>query len=486
MSPLDALVIAPLAFALASLGMGRRGAWLIVIAAPVMIALAVWLCVQVWAAPVGHSVGGWAPPLGIAIRADGLSAAFMLASAVAAGLIGLFALGEFAPPKDGETARSHTFWPLLYLLWAAVNAIFASADLFNLYVALELLTIAAVALAGFGALKAALRYFMVALLGSLSYLLGAVLIYAAYGTLDMGLLAQRAEADLPTLLAAGFITAGLIAKTALFPLHGWLPPAHGSAPAPASALLSALVVKASFFILLRFWFDAMPGIGGPALAHLLGALGAAAVIYGSVQAIRQTELKPLVAYSTVAQLGYLFLVFPLAGGADEAAPWAAGAWSGGVFHALSHLFAKAAMFLAAGLMLKAAATKTIGGLEGLARAMPVTVFAFAVSAVSLMALPPSGGFMAKYLLLTSALAAGAWIYAAVMIAGGLLAAVYLFRPLARAFAGKETPVIAPTPRWLAAIPLALALLASALGLASAGPYAFIQTGAPLAAEEGLE
>jgi multicomponent Na+:H+ antiporter subunit D len=127
-------------------------------------------------------------------------------------------------------------------------------------------------------------------------------------------------------LALALMTAGLMAKTALFPFHVWLPPAHSGAPAPASALLSALVPKASFLILLRLWFEAMPDRPPQALM-LLAALGAAAVVWGSA-ALAQSRLKMIVAYSTVAQIGYLFLVFPLAGGESAAQPWAAGAWTG--------------------------------------------------------------------------------------------------------------------------------------------------------------
>ena len=113
-------------------------------------------------------------------------------------------------------------------------------------------------------------------------------------------------------VAAALMTAGLIAKTALFPLHLWLPPAHAGAPAAGSALLSALVVKGSFVLIVRLWFDALPGLLGQAAAQALAALGAAAIVFGSVLALRQARLKLLIAYSTIAQIGYLFFLFPLA------------------------------------------------------------------------------------------------------------------------------------------------------------------------------
>ena len=217
------------------------------------------------------------------------------------------------------------------------------------------------------------------------------------------------------------MTAGLLAKTALFPLHLWLPPAHANAPAAASAVLSALVVKASFFLIVRLWFDVMPGLASQAVTTMLATLGAAAILFGSVLALRQARLKLLVAYSTVAQIGYLFLMFPLVAGGH---PWSAEAWNGGVMQTLSHAFAKAAMFLAAGLVAEQLGHDRIAELRGIGRAMPMTVFAFGLGGLSLMGLPPSGGFAAKWLLLQASVESGQWAWAVIMLAGGLLAGGY--------------------------------------------------------------
>ena len=153
------------------------------------------------------------------------------------------------------------------------------------------------------------------------YLLGAALLYGAYGTLDIVLLSRLVRAEPAPWPRPSLMTAGLLAKTALFPLHLWLPPAHAGAPAPASAVLSALVVKGSFFIIVRLWFDVMPGLPSDAAMQILATLGAAAILFGSVLALQQARLKLLVAYSTVAQIGYLFLMFPLA--TSAAARWRA-------------------------------------------------------------------------------------------------------------------------------------------------------------------
>ena len=149
-----------------------------------------------------------------------------------------------------------------------------------------------------------MRYLLFALFGSVLYLLGTALIYGAYGTLDIALLSTRVRPEPAAWIAAALMTMGLLAKTALFPLHLWLPPAHAGAPAPGSAVLSALVVKGSFFLIVRLWFDAMPGFMNFAAAQLLATLGAGAILFGSVLALRQQRLKLLIAYSTVAQIGY--------------------------------------------------------------------------------------------------------------------------------------------------------------------------------------
>ena len=214
-----------------------------------------------------------------------------------------------------EARAPLVFWTLLMAVWGALNIVFLGSDLFNLFVALELLTFGAVPLVCLDGraetLAAALRYLLFALLGSVLYLLGTALLYGAYGTLDIVLLSGRVRPEPATWVAAALMTVGLLAKTALFPLHLWLPPAHAGAPAPASAVLSSLVVKASFFLIVRLWFDVMPGLPSEAAGQLLGTLGAAAIVFGSVLALRQARLKLLIAYSTVAQIGYLFLLFPL-------------------------------------------------------------------------------------------------------------------------------------------------------------------------------
>jgi multicomponent Na+:H+ antiporter subunit D len=268
------------------------------------------------------------------------------------------------------------------------------------------------------------------------------------------------------------MTGGLAAKTALFPLHAWLPPAHAGAPAPASAILSALVVKGSFHILLRLWFFVfglgMPGAGAETALLLLGLLGGAAILWGSLLALRQVSLKRLIAYSTVAQLGYLFVMFPLlpelgAGGGGET--WNGNAWNGGIYHALSHALAKGAMFLAAGSMSYAVADDAIDSISGVAHRLPMSFLAFGIGGLSLAGIPPSGGFVAKWLLLTAALESGHWFWATVVAVGGLLTLAYVLMVARYALEVRaEPPGFREVPRRMEWAAMGLAILAVILGL----------------------
>ncbi len=458
------------------------------------IAIAVAVALPQSGDPIVYLLGGWAPPLGVALRADGLSAVMMVMTAVVICTIGVFARTDFSTPAGTVEARlAFAFWILLLAIWCALNMVFLSGDLFTLYVALELLTFAAVPLVSLDGraetLQAALRYLLFALLGSILYLVGAVLLYGAYGTLDIILLSQQIRGDTPTLVAAALMTVGLLAKTALFPLHLWLPPAHAGAPAAASAVLSALVVKGSFFIVVRLWFDVMPALTSYAGGQLLAILGAAAILFGSVVALRQERLKLLVAYSTVAQIGYLFLMFPLAFSPVTGQFEKGGALVGGLLQAMSHATAKAAMFMSAGLIYAALGHDRITGMGGIGRALPVGVLAFALGGLALVGVPTSGAYLAKELLLQAATETKQWWWTVVIQAGGIFTGAYLFLVLAHALAPADQPVTlrVPVRRIQEAAALALALASLLLGLLPWQAYLPVPrenlSGAPLALED---
>jgi multicomponent Na+:H+ antiporter subunit D len=480
-------VMGPLVGALVSL-QGRpvaiRAGLLIGALSSAGAAVVLWAAVSS-AGPLVYPLAGWNAPLGIELRADGFAVVMLAITALVGAVISLYATAYFGDISHLEARESPAgraaryFAPLWLLIWAALNGIYLSGDLFNLYVLIEILGLSAAALVTLAvtskATVAGMRYLFVSLLGSLFFLLGVVLLYVAGGTLSFTALSEAGlEGGLP-IAALSLMTIGLAAKTALFPLHGWLPPAHAAAPAPGSAVLSALVVKGSFYIIVRLWVDLFGG-GTPEALLVLGLLGAAAVLWGSVLALRQRSLKRLLAYSTVAQLGYLFVMFPLLFG--EGGAWSGDAWAGGIYHALSHAAAKAAMFLAAGSMTYAVARDDLRAISGIAHHHPMTFFAFGLGGMSLAGIPPSGGFLAKWLLLRAAVAEGGWGWAFLIVVGGLLTLAYVLMVLRHALDRSDTPEsFRPVPRRMEWAAMLLALTAVALGVRATEILTLLAVGA---------
>jgi len=473
---LIALVALPLTAALLALLLPRIATALVIFSGLAITASAIALLYGVNTAGALHyELGGWTAGLGIALRADGLSAILLLMIALV-----MFAASVYASAYFGKASERAQFWPLWLLLWTALNALLLSGDLFNLYVTLELLGLSAVALAALSgkhaAVQAALRYLLVGLLGSMLFLVGVALLYAGYATLDLATLTQVVKPGPIAWSALTLMTFGLLLKTALFPLHFWLPPAHGSAPAPVSAVLSALVVKAAFYLVLRLWLDVFADIVTPTAANLLGVLGAGAVLWGSWQALRAERLKLLAAYSTVAQLGYLFLFFPLLL-ALPPGPARDVATGGLVMLALTHGFAKAGLFLAIGIVQQRSGHDNIQELGGMVQRLPLTTFAIALAGVALIGLPPSGTFLGKWQLISAAIATGQWLWVAVTAIGSLLAAAYIFRILGHAFGNQPYPhqaVAVAREEWPA---LLLTLTATlVLGLAGAHVWTLLENG----------
>ncbi|WP_462330114.1 complex I subunit 5 family protein [Thiohalocapsa halophila] len=487
--PVLALLLAPL--------LGARGARLLTLATLLLglgLALAAAAALTAADAPLVYALGGWAAPLGVVLQLDGPAALMLLLTAFVLSAVGLHAARDFGVAAVGRRATL-AFWMLLLGVWAGLNGLFLGRDLFNLYVAIEVLTFSAVPLVclkgGAGQLTAAFRYLLFALLGSALYLLGAGLMLGLHGTLDIGQIAERlgglmtaegvdpAAADesvrLASLVAVALMSTGLLAKTALMPLHLWLPPAHGGAPAPASAVLSALVVKGSFFLLFRLWLDLVPDLRTFDVGLLLGVLGAFAILVGNAMALLQERLKLLVAYSTLAQLGYLFLLFPLAGAGGPAVTAA-------LVQVVSHALAKAALFLLAGRVLVAFGQDRLPELDGFGRALPGTLLVLLLAGLALVGLPPSGGYLVKTLYGQAAGAEG-WWWRLVLDLGGLLSAAYLARILAVALRPPSPAAPGTTPMAGSRVgalgllvPGLLALAALLLGLLPPSLFALLDIG----------
>ncbi|SNY45138.1 multisubunit sodium/proton antiporter, MrpD subunit [Arsukibacterium tuosuense] len=454
------LLVLPLAAALLMLLWPRIAPLLALFSAAVCSFLALQLLLQVSEQGTRYwLLAGWPSGLAIAWQADTLSCLLILLTAVLQLLVGFYAFATRARDK-----LSQGFWPLSSLLQLSLTALWLSRDLFNLYVCLELLALVAVALvslSGRKAIKPALNYLLLSLFGSLCYLLGVVLLYGAYGRLDIAGLVSQWQPNLLTNSALLLMSLGLMLKAALWPLHGWLPAAHAAAPAPVSALLSALVVKGPLFILCLLWLQLASTEQAQAMAPLFAGAGLAALLFGGWSALRTPFAKNLVAYSTVAQLGYATLALGLMLKFDQPLIFAA-LW----LFVLAHALAKAACFLAIGEMSGTLGGKRLTTLKGASQTMPLAMFAFAVAGGSLIGLPPSGGFLAKWALLQ-----GLWLqeqqlfWPLALVLATLLSAAYVFRVVVLAFdrADPVAPDFSPQvlPQWLALLP-ALAVWAMAL------------------------
>lgn len=407
------------------------------------------------------NLGNWNIPLGIRFELGPLTAVLLVFTALIHLLVAIYAWAS----RHSQT-RNTDFWPLSCLLHGSLAALWLSRDLFNWYITLELLGLAAVAMiiiSGPRSHLPALRYLLLSLAASLCYLLGVALFYGRYGILDIHMLAEVVSNEPGTRLAILLLTLGLMLKAALWPLHQWLPAAHAAAPTAVSALLSALVVKGPLFILWMVWSN----LAAPELARqagiLFGIAGIAALVGGGWAALRTPWLKVLVAYSTVAQLGYALLALGLL------LYWQNPEMSTALWlFVLAHGLAKVSMFLAAGEMQATLGSRQVSALNGASQTIPLAMFAFAVAGGSLVGLPPSGGFVAKWVLLQPLLVEPAhWPWALGVLLGTLASAAYVFRVVTIAF-GRVDPSLPghdhdTVAQWLAMLP---ALIVWAMALMS--------------------
>lgn len=399
------------------------------------------------------------PQATVVLVADGLAAGLVLVSATVALLTTLFAVTQ----GPGTGAVGPAYWPLGLALLTGLHGVMLAGDLITAYLMLELVAVTGAALVVLGGgrrrLAAGARYFYAEMAAALAFLSGAALVWLATGTVVLheipGTLTDTAEGR----LGLALLTAGLLLKVPVFPLHFWLPAAHATAASAVSPWLSALVVKSAFVVLARVWLTGPVEVPPAAAAQLLGALGAAAVLWGGVAALRATEVKRLVAYSTVAQLGLLLLIVPLAGaGSDHA-------WVGGVVHAIAHALPKAALLMAVSLL-----AVTMGSTT-------VAVLTIGISAVSLVGLPPTAGFVGKWYLLLASMETGQWWWAVTVVGGGLLTAAYLTRLLQPCLQASSAPGARVVRHPADAVALALALLALVLGLFPETLVLLVQVGA---------
>ncbi len=406
------------------------------------------------------AMGGWDAPLGIRLRHDGLSSLLLLLINGIGLLVGVYSV-EFMK-RYGPAARYHA---LLLLMVAGMNGVVLAGDLFNLYVFVEIAGIASYALVAFGRaaedLEASFRYAVLGSLASSLILAGVVFVYASTGTLDLAHVAAglaNASSTGPVHLAVGLFLAGLALKAALAPFHAWLPDAHPAAPAPVSAMLSGVLIKAiGVYTLCRIVFNVL-GATAEILAALR-ALGVLSMVVGGLLALRQQDLKRLLAYSSIGQVGYVVVGLGLGTPLGLA---------GALFHLVNHAVCKSLLFLDAGAVERAAGTRDLRKLGGLRSAIPVASRTTLVASLSIAGVPPFGGFWSKLLIVMACIQAG---HLGLAVAAALFSVVTLgyqlrlqrdcFEGPAPAAAG---PVVPGTPALMAVPMVALSALCIGLGL----------------------
>jgi multicomponent Na+:H+ antiporter subunit D len=431
--------------------------------------------------PIVYSMGGWVAPWGIELKVGNLAAFFLLVIVGVSLPVALFAKGSLGT-EVGDNERVTRFYVLYLLLCGALAGMALTNDLFNVYVLVEVATLSCCGLVSARnhprASEAAFTYLIMATLGSTFVLGGIGFLYIVTGHLNMGFISQELGKIWQTYphvvwMAFSFMLVGFGVKSALFPLHVWLPDAHSNAPTPASAILSGLAVKGYMICLLKILYCIFGQylIREFALHKILVLVGMVAIIAGSIFAIAQDELKRRLAFSTVAQVGYIFLGFGLVNTKGL---------TGTLFYLGSHAVIKSTLFLAAGAMIAATGKKNISELAGVGRKMPITMAAFTIASLGLVGIPLFSGFVGKWNLILGCLEAGNILPIIVIIVGSVLCATYLFPVIRIAYFEPAPEEDWQDPKLLQNI--ALILLSAAVIILGVLPGPFLELASRAAVE----
>ncbi|MEM8633902.1 MAG: monovalent cation/H+ antiporter subunit D family protein [Pseudomonadota bacterium] len=457
------LVIIPLVAAgVCSFMPNGRSGWIISVAATAVSSLSALLLLgQVQTVPGGvisYALGGWSPPLGIEFRVDALNVLFLLVITGIGFLAALFSWPTVAAEVRQE--KRALFYAAYLTCFTGLAGVAITGDAFNLFVFLEISSIATYVLVALGgnrdrrAFPAAFNYLIMGTIGATFFVIGVGFLYAATGTLNMADISvqlNESGSNRTVQAAFAFIMVGLGIKAAAWPLHLWLPNAYAYAPSFVTMFLSATATKVAIYALVRFLYTVFstdifqPGTD---FVFLLAPLAMIGMLACSFQAIFQSDVRRMLAYSSVAQVGYILLGISMG---------TAAGLSAGLFHLVSHSLLKGALFMAvAGIVLTYQGTR-VSDFAGLGRAAPLTMTAFAIAGFSLIGMPLTAGFQSKWLLLTAMLDRG-WEFAAmVILAASILAVIYVGRVLQAVFfqppanprkVRQEAPLILLVPLWI--------------------------------------
>lgn len=455
--PVLQVVVPLLAAPLCVLLRQRHATWAVAtVASWAALAIAVLLVRQVVdGGTISYALGGWAAPWGIEYRIDALNAVLLLIVALVGSVVMPYARLSVAAEVDEE--KIYLFYTAYLLCFAGLLGIAATGDAFNVFVFLEISSLSTYALVSLGrdrrALRAAYQYLILGTIGATFILVGVGLAYMVTGTLNMADLAERLPAmagNRTVRVALAFLTVGICLKLALFPLHLWLPNAYTYAPSTVSAFLAATATKVSVYMLLRFLFS----VFGAAFAFeamlldiALLPLAVLAMFVGSLVAIFQHDVKRMMAYSSVAQIGYIVLGISF----DSVTGLTAT-----IVHLVNHAVTKGGLFLLLGAVMAGMGDITLSRVHGIGRVMPLTAFGIVLCGLSLIGVPGTAGFVSKWYLILAALEKGQWWLVFLILASSLLAVAYVWRfveaayfhaPHADLATVREAPAGLAIPAW---------------------------------------
>ena len=405
---------------------------------------------------ISYAIGSWPPPWGIEYRVDQLSSFILLLISGMAAITLLYSRASIEHEIPRE--QHYLFYAMFALCLTGLLGITITGDAFNIFVFLEISSLSSYALIALGrdrrALVASYQYLVMGTIGATFIVVGIGLLYLMTGTLNLADMAIRISAVTemrPILVALAFLTVGISLKLALFPLHQWLPNAYTYAPSVVSAFLAATATKVSIYVLIRFYYS----VFGESLIfqklllpQIMLVLSLAAMFAASAIAIFQHDLKRLLAYSSVAQIGYITLGLSF----DSVT-----GLSASIMHVFNHAVTKGALFLLVGCAVAIAGGSALSRLAGLGRTMPLTCFGIVIGGLSLIGVPGTAGFVSKWYLILAALEKGQWWLAIAIVASSLLAVAYVWRfvevayfrtPPADLATQREAPLSLLVPAWI--------------------------------------
>ena len=422
-----------------------------VLAIIAMLVLTLMSCYAIGNSGIYH-LGGWPTPVGLDMRLDDLATLLLLAVNVVGLAVALYSVDYMRR----FTARSH-FYSLFLLMVTGMNGVVLAGDLFNLYVFLEVAAIASYSLVAFGCaheeLEASFKYIVLGSLSSALILIGVALVYGITGTLNLAHIATRIAQtgmDAPLLLAFGLFICGFSFKSALVPFHAWLPDAHPSAPAPVSAMLSGVLIKAiGIYVLARLAFNVF-GVTDNELS-MLRWLGLLSMVVGGFLAAGQKDIKRLFAYSSISQVGFMVLGLGLGSPLGLV---------GALYHLVNHALFKSLLFLNAGAVEYATGTRDLNKLGGLNRSLPVTGATSLIGSMSIAGVPPFSGFWSKLIIVLACIEGGFYGFGAAAVLVSIVTLAYQLKVQRMAFFASLPEALQGLRREPPMMALAMILLAA--------------------------